>query len=51
MTTGEIAFDVAARLFFLKWTYISSKIIRDLTLKSAPSFGAAPARDDPILNK
>ncbi|XP_065840750.1 transcription factor RFX4-like [Oscarella lobularis] len=39
VTTGEIAFDVAARLFFLKWTYISSKIIRDLTLKSAPSFG------------
>lgn len=37
--TRVCKFDIAAQNFFLKWMFLSNKIIRDLTLKSAESFG------------
>ncbi|XP_078125470.1 MHC class II regulatory factor RFX1a isoform X4 [Sander vitreus] len=34
------AFPKAAKLFLLKWSFYSSMVIRDLTLRSAASFGS-----------
>uniref|UniRef100_A0A8C2PVP6 Regulatory factor X, 1b (influences HLA class II expression) n=1 Tax=Cyprinus carpio TaxID=7962 RepID=A0A8C2PVP6_CYPCA len=38
--TGSPAFPKAAKLFLLKWSFYSSVVIRDLTLRSAASFGS-----------
>ncbi|XP_051982738.1 MHC class II regulatory factor RFX1-like isoform X1 [Xyrauchen texanus] len=38
--TGSPAFSKAAKLFLLKWSFYSSMVIRDLTLRSAASFGS-----------
>lgn len=37
---GESQFAHAARQFLLKWSFYSSMVIRDLTLRSAASFGS-----------
>eukprot|EP00118_Oscarella_pearsei_P014782 m.129196 g.129196 ORF g.129196 m.129196 type:complete len:818 (+) comp37969_c1_seq3:796-3249(+) len=37
---GQPEFSKAARQFLLKWSFYSSMIIRDLTLRSAASFGS-----------
>lgn len=37
---GRPAFPKAARQFLLKWSFYSSMVIRDLTLRSAASFGS-----------
>ncbi|XP_074786185.1 MHC class II regulatory factor RFX1 [Athene noctua] len=37
---GSAAFPRAAKLFLLKWSFYSSMVIRDLTLRSAASFGS-----------
>ena len=37
---GTDNFPKAARQFLLKWSFYSSMIIRDLTLRSAASFGS-----------
>ena len=37
---GRDTFPKAARQFLLKWSFYSSMIIRDLTLRSAASFGS-----------
>ncbi|KAM8793891.1 MHC class II regulatory factor RFX1 [Eudromia elegans] len=37
---GSQAFPRAAKLFLLKWSFYSSMVIRDLTLRSAASFGS-----------
>lgn len=37
---GRAAFPKAARQFLLKWSFYSSMVIRDLTLRSAASFGS-----------
>ncbi|XP_014817728.1 PREDICTED: DNA-binding protein RFX2-like, partial [Calidris pugnax] len=37
---GSPAFPRAAKLFLLKWSFYSSMVIRDLTLRSAASFGS-----------
>lgn len=37
---GTPAFPRAAKLFLLKWSFYSSMVIRDLTLRSAASFGS-----------
>ncbi|XP_041091665.1 MHC class II regulatory factor RFX1-like isoform X5 [Polyodon spathula] len=37
---GSTAFPKAAKLFLLKWSFYSSMVIRDLTLRSAASFGS-----------
>ena len=37
---GRSDFSKAARQFLLKWSFYSSMIIRDLTLRSAASFGS-----------
>uniref|UniRef100_A0A8C9SDJ8 Regulatory factor X1 n=1 Tax=Scleropages formosus TaxID=113540 RepID=A0A8C9SDJ8_SCLFO len=37
---GSPAFPKAAKLFLLKWSFYSSMVIRDLTLRSAASFGS-----------
>ncbi|XP_068155567.1 DNA-binding protein RFX2 isoform X5 [Drosophila tropicalis] len=38
--TGKPSYARAARQFLLKWSFYSSMIIRDLTLRSASSFGS-----------
>ncbi|XP_030369322.1 DNA-binding protein RFX2 isoform X2 [Scaptodrosophila lebanonensis] len=38
--TGKPSYAHAARQFLLKWSFYSSMIIRDLTLRSASSFGS-----------
>ncbi|XP_057187352.1 MHC class II regulatory factor RFX1 [Triplophysa rosa] len=38
--TGSSAFPKVAKLFLLKWSFYSSMVIRDLTLRSAASFGS-----------
>ncbi|XP_034138002.1 DNA-binding protein RFX2 isoform X6 [Drosophila guanche] len=38
--TGKPTYARAARQFLLKWSFYSSMIIRDLTLRSASSFGS-----------
>uniref|UniRef100_A0A672RA60 Regulatory factor X1 n=1 Tax=Sinocyclocheilus grahami TaxID=75366 RepID=A0A672RA60_SINGR len=38
--TGSPAFPKVAKLFLLKWSFYSSVVIRDLTLRSAASFGS-----------
>ncbi|XP_051050904.1 MHC class II regulatory factor RFX1 isoform X3 [Phodopus roborovskii] len=37
---GSSGFPKAAKLFLLKWSFYSSMVIRDLTLRSAASFGS-----------
>ena len=37
---GKPTFAKAARQFLLKWSFYSSMVIRDLTLRSASSFGS-----------
>ena len=37
---GQPTFSKAARQFLLKWSFYSSMVIRDLTLRSAASFGS-----------
>ncbi|XP_049823051.1 DNA-binding protein RFX2 isoform X2 [Aethina tumida] len=37
---GKASFSKAARQFLLKWSFYSSMVIRDLTLRSAASFGS-----------
>lgn len=37
---GKVSFVKAARQFLLKWSFYSSMVIRDLTLRSAASFGS-----------
>ncbi|XP_006761460.1 PREDICTED: MHC class II regulatory factor RFX1 [Myotis davidii] len=37
---GSTGFPKAAKLFLLKWSFYSSMVIRDLTLRSAASFGS-----------
>ncbi|XP_062854880.1 DNA-binding protein RFX2 isoform X2 [Trichomycterus rosablanca] len=37
---GSASFPRAARQFLLKWSFYSSMVIRDLTLRSAASFGS-----------
>ncbi|KAG1703687.1 MHC class II regulatory factor RFX1 [Nymphon striatum] len=37
---GKVDFSKAARQFLLKWSFYSSMVIRDLTLRSAASFGS-----------
>ncbi|XP_057342211.1 DNA-binding protein RFX2 isoform X1 [Microplitis mediator] len=37
---GKSSFAKAARQFLLKWSFYSSMVIRDLTLRSAASFGS-----------
>lgn len=37
---GKPTFAKAARQFLLKWSFYSSMVIRDLTLRSAASFGS-----------
>ncbi|TRY98426.1 hypothetical protein DNTS_017970 [Danionella cerebrum] len=37
---GSLSFPRAARQFLLKWSFYSSMVIRDLTLRSAASFGS-----------
>ncbi|XP_042171702.1 MHC class II regulatory factor RFX1a isoform X1 [Oncorhynchus tshawytscha] len=37
---ASTAFPKAAKLFLLKWSFYSSMVIRDLTLRSAASFGS-----------
>uniref|UniRef100_A0A6I8MXS0 RFX-type winged-helix domain-containing protein n=1 Tax=Ornithorhynchus anatinus TaxID=9258 RepID=A0A6I8MXS0_ORNAN len=37
---GTSSFPKAAKLFLLKWSFYSSLVIRDLTLRSAASFGS-----------
>ncbi|XP_075062688.1 MHC class II regulatory factor RFX1 isoform X5 [Mixophyes fleayi] len=37
---GNPSFPKAAKLFLLKWSFYSSMVIRDLTLRSAASFGS-----------
>ena len=37
---GKPSFAKAARQFLLKWSFYSSMVIRDLTLRSAASFGS-----------
>lgn len=37
---GKPNFSTAARQFLLKWSFYSSMVIRDLTLRSAASFGS-----------
>jgi regulatory factor X 1/2/3 len=37
---GKPSFPKAARQFLLKWSFYSSMVIRDLTLRSAASFGS-----------
>eukprot|EP00075_Anas_platyrhynchos_P003104 XP_005027270.2 transcription factor RFX3 [Anas platyrhynchos] len=37
---GRPSFPKAARQFILKWSFYSSMVIRDLTLRSAASFGS-----------
>lgn len=37
---GRPTFPKAARQFLLKWSFYSSMVIRDLTLRSAASFGS-----------
>lgn len=37
---GKPSYAKAARQFLLKWSFYSSMVIRDLTLRSAPSFGS-----------
>ncbi len=37
---GKASFVKAARQFLLKWSFYSSMVIRDLTLRSAASFGS-----------
>ncbi|XP_023674257.1 DNA-binding protein RFX2-like isoform X2 [Paramormyrops kingsleyae] len=37
---GNASFAKAARQFLLKWSFYSSMVIRDLTLRSAASFGS-----------
>ncbi|XP_065372315.1 DNA-binding protein RFX2-like [Calliphora vicina] len=37
---GKSCYPKAARQFLLKWSFYSSLVIRDLTLRSAPSFGS-----------
>ncbi|XP_063927251.1 transcription factor RFX3 isoform X1 [Zophobas morio] len=37
---GKPSFSKAARQFLLKWSFYSSMVIRDLTLRSAASFGS-----------
>ncbi|XP_030767299.1 DNA-binding protein RFX2-like [Sitophilus oryzae] len=37
---GRPSFSKAARQFLLKWSFYSSMVIRDLTLRSAASFGS-----------
>lgn len=37
---GKPGYAKAARQFLLKWSFYSSMIIRDLTLRSASSFGS-----------
>lgn len=37
---GSPTFPKAARQFLLKWSFYSSMVIRDLTLRSAASFGS-----------
>ncbi|KAJ8315895.1 hypothetical protein KUTeg_006553 [Tegillarca granosa] len=37
---GNSSFPKAARQFLLKWSFYSSMVIRDLTLRSAASFGS-----------
>lgn len=37
---GKPNFAKAARQFLLKWSFYSSMVIRDLTLRSAASFGS-----------
>uniref|UniRef100_A0A8C1A203 DNA-binding protein RFX2 n=2 Tax=Cyprinus carpio TaxID=7962 RepID=A0A8C1A203_CYPCA len=37
---GSTSFPRAARQFLLKWSFYSSMVIRDLTLRSAASFGS-----------
>lgn len=37
---GQPTFPKAARQFLLKWSFYSSMVIRDLTLRSAASFGS-----------
>ncbi|XP_025945443.1 MHC class II regulatory factor RFX1-like [Apteryx rowi] len=37
---GSHGFPKAAKLFLLKWSFYSSMVIRDLTLRSAASFGS-----------
>ncbi|RMC19553.1 hypothetical protein DUI87_03111 [Hirundo rustica rustica] len=37
---GRPSFPKAARQFLLKWSFYSSMVIRDLTLRSAASFGS-----------
>ncbi|XP_006900839.1 PREDICTED: MHC class II regulatory factor RFX1 [Elephantulus edwardii] len=37
---GSTSFPKAAKLFLLKWSFYSSMVIRDLTLRSAASFGS-----------
>ncbi|CAB3995900.1 DNA-binding RFX2-like isoform X1 [Paramuricea clavata] len=39
-TEGTPAYPKAARQFLLKWSFYSSMVIRDLTLRSAASFGS-----------
>ncbi|XP_070498148.1 DNA-binding protein RFX2 isoform X2 [Chironomus tepperi] len=37
---GKVSYVKAARQFLLKWSFYSSMVIRDLTLRSAASFGS-----------
>ena len=37
---GKPTYTKAARQFLLKWSFYSSMVIRDLTLRSAASFGS-----------
>lgn len=37
---SKASFPAAARQFLLKWSFYSSMVIRDLTLRSAGSFGS-----------
>lgn len=37
---GKPSYPKAARQFLLKWSFYSSMVIRDLTLRSAASFGS-----------
>ena len=36
---GEVSFQSLAQSFLLRWSFITSKIIQELTLRSAKSFG------------
>lgn len=40
MTPMPVQIRITAQQFLLRWTYLTGLILRDLSLRSAPSFGA-----------